>query len=122
MKTIIDAIEQALASHSEWSWKQLGFNPTFGQAYLYSRDAGNDLLNFADTIWDNEIPAILEDCHRTGITEFTISSTFSSMVKTIAEFERHGCRLQGMTEINSNMESWDTGEKERIPAFMMTVC
>lgn len=66
MKTIIDAIEQALASHSEWSWKQLGFNPTFGQAYLYSRDAGNDLLNFADTIWDNEIPAILEDCPEPG--------------------------------------------------------
>ena len=121
MKTIIDAIEQALASHSKWSWKQLGFNPTFGQAYLYSRDAGNDHLNFSETIWDDEIPAILDDCRRTGITEFTISSTFSSMVKTIAEFERHGFRLQGMTEINSNMESWDTGEKERIPAFKMVM-
>lgn len=43
------------------------------------------------------------------------------MVKTIAEFERHGCRLQGMTEINSNMESWETGEKERIPAFKMAM-
>ena len=121
MKKYIVAIKQALASHSKWSWKQLGFNPTFGQAYLYSRDAGNGLLNFADTNWDDEIPAILEDCHRTGITEFTISSTFSSMVNTIAEFERHGCRLQGMTEINSNMESWDTGEKERIPAFKMAI-
>ena len=121
MKITIDAIENAIRARSGMSWKQLGFNPTFGQAYLYSRDAGNDLLNFADTIWDNEIPAILEDCHRTGITAFTISSTFSSMVKTIAEFERHGCHLQGMTEINSNMESWDTGEKERIPAFKMVM-
>ena len=121
MKNTIDTIEQTLASHSKQSWKQLGFNPTFGQAYLYSRDAGNDLLNFADTIWDDEIPVILENCRRTGITEFTISSTFSSMVKTIAEFERHGCRLQGMTEINSCTESWETGEKERIPAFKMVM-
>ena len=121
MKNTIDAIEQALASHSKWSWKQLGFNPTFGQAYLYSRDAGNDLPNFADTIWDDEIPAILDDCRRCGITEFTISSTFSGMVKTIAEFERHGCKLQGMTKINSMSKSWETGEPERIPAFKMTM-
>ena len=121
MKITIDAIENAIASHSKWSWKQLGFNPTFGQAYLYSRDAGNDLLNFAETIWDEEIPAILDDCRRCGITEFTISSTFSGMVKTIAAFERHGCRLQGMTEINSTMESWETSEKKRIPAFKITM-
>ena len=121
MKITIDAIENAIRARSGMSWKQLGFNPTFGQAYLYSRDAGNDLLNFADTIWEDEIPAILNDCRRCGITEFTISSTFSGMVKTIAEFERYGCRLHGMTEINSTMESWETSEKERIPAFKMTM-
>lgn len=121
MKITIAAIENAIKAHSGMSWKQLGFNPTFGQAYLYSRDAGNNLLNFAETIWDDEIPAILDDCRRCGITEFTVSSTFSGMVKTIAEFEHHGCKLQGMTEINSCTESWETGEKERIPAFKMAM-
>ena len=121
MKIVIDTIEKAIRTRSGKSWKELGFNPTFGQAYLYSRDAGNDLPNFADTIWDDEIPAILNDCRGCGITEFTISSTFSSMVKTIAEFERHGCKLQGMTEINSCTESWGSDKKERIPAFKMAI-
>lgn len=75
-------------------------NPTFGAAYFYSQDAGNDLINFSEVIWDHDIDEILEDCRRFGITEFTISSTFSSLVVTIAELEKRGFLVVVMYTIN----------------------
>lgn len=101
-------------------------NPTFGAAYFYSQEAGNDLINFGEVIWDYDIDEILENCRRFEITEFTISSTFSSLIVTIAEFEKRGCKLEGLVEINSRYDDWKScfeGEtrKERIPAFKISL-
>ena len=103
----------------------INVNPTFGAAYFYSQEAGNDLINFGEVIWDYDIDEILENCRRFGIESFTISSTFSSLIITIAEFEKRGCKLEGLIEINSRYEDWKAsleGEsiKERIPAFKIS--
>ena len=123
MKNHIAAIDNAIENNSRASWKELGFNSTFGAAYLYSFEAGNDLPNYGEVIWDTDIDEILADCRKTGITEFTISSTFSSLIETIAEFQKRGCMMQGLVEINSRYDrNWRTGEKKRIPAFLMKIC
>ena len=101
--------------------KDININPTFGAAYFYSQDAGNELINFAEVIWDYDIDAIIENCKRLGVTAFTISSTFSSLIQTIAELQKRGCTLDGLVEINSRYDDWKTGEKERIPAFKMSI-
>ena len=84
MKNRIAAIDTALENRSRLTWNELGFNPTFGQAYLYSLEAGNDLPNFGEVIWDSEIEQIIADCRKTGTTEFTVSSTFSMAVSMAA--------------------------------------
>lgn len=123
MKNHIADIDNAIENQSRMSWKELGFNQTFGQAYLYSLEAENDLPNYGDVIWDDDIDEIIADCRKTGTTEFTISSTFSSLIETIAQFQKRGCMMQGLVEINSRYESnWRTGEKKRIPAFLMKLC
>ena len=104
----------------------INVNPTFGAAYFYSQEAGNDLINFGEVIWDYDIDEILENCRRFGITEFTISSTFSSLIVTIAELQKKGCKLEGLIEINSRFDDWKScfeGEtkKERIPAFKISL-
>lgn len=45
------------------------------------KEAGNDLPNFAEVIWDDDIETILADCRKLGVREFTISSTFSSLLE-----------------------------------------
>lgn len=80
MKYTIEAIENAKPG---MRWEEIGCHWTLGQAYLYSKEAGNDLPNFAEVIWDYDIEAILEDCRKLGVKEFTISSTFSSLIETI---------------------------------------
>jgi hypothetical protein len=103
-----------------------GINHTFAVAYFYSREAGNDLINFSEVIWDYDIDEIIENCRRFGIKGFTISSTFSSLILTIAEFQKRGIELDGLTEINSRSDDWKAlleGErrKERIPAFRLSI-
>ena len=107
--------------------KDINVNPTFSQAYFYSLEAGNDLINFGEVIWDYDIDPILENCRRFGSEAFTISSTFSSLLLTIAELQKRGCKLDGLVEINSRYDDWRAGldgserRKERIPAFKMSL-
>ena len=123
--TRIELLDKAAENGTRF--KDIDINPTFGAAYFYSIDAGNDLINFAEVIWDYDIDPILENCKRLGISEFTISSTFSSLITTIAELQKKGCTLDGLTEINSRYDDWRAGlngsesRKERIPAFKMSL-
>ena len=55
-----------------------------------------------------------------GITEFTISSTFSSLIPTLAAFDKHGFKMAGSTEVNANYTDWQTNKRARIPAIRMT--
>ena len=82
---------------------------------------GNDLPNFAEVIWDYDIEAILEDCRKLGVKEFTISSTFSSLIETIAKFEELGCTLDGIVKVKERYTHFGSDEHALIPAFKMTV-
>ena len=120
----IEILEEAATKETRYS--EINVNSTFGAAYFYSKEAGNDLINFAEVIWDYDIDEILENCRRFEITEFTISSTFSSLIIMMAEFEKRGCKLQGLVEINSRHDDWKAcfeGEsrKERIPALKISL-
>ncbi len=120
----IEILEEAATKGTRYS--EIDVNPTFGAAYFYSKEAGNDLINFAEVIWDYDIDKILENCKRFEIAEFTISSTFSSLIITLAEFEKRGCKLEGLVEINSRHDDWKAcfeGEsrKERIPALKISL-
>lgn len=117
MKTRLTFLEE----NKGVTWKELGINPLLGQAYFYSLEAGNELPNFAEAIWENQIEEILMDCKRYHITEFTISSTFSDLITSIAKFEELGATLEGLVKINSTSKNWDTGEKEILPAFKMSL-
>jgi len=117
MKTRIEALDKAYENHEYYG--DIDMNRTLQTAYLYSLEAGNELPNFGDVIWDDDIEAIIADCRKYGITEFTISSTFSSLIQTVATFEESGCKLDGIVKINSRFSDWHTGEKEIIPAFKM---
>ena len=112
MKYTIEAIENAKRG---MRWEEIGCQWTLGQAYLYSKEAGNDLPNFAEVIWDDDIETILADCRKLG------SSTFSSLILTIAKFEELGCTLDGIVKIKERYTHFGSDEHALIPAFKMTV-
>ena len=109
------------APESGKTLKELGFNPTLYCAYRTSLDAGNDLIDFNEVIWDSDIKPIVESLRGFGVTEFTISSTFSSLIETLAEFEKQGCRMQGLTQVKARYTDWRTGKQAIIPAIRMAL-
>ena len=103
------------------SFEEQGLNGTLYWAYQNSKEAGNDLIDFGEVIWDYDIDPILENCKALGITEFTISSTFSSLIETIAKFEDLGCTLDGIVRVKERCTHFGSDEHALIPAFKMTV-
>ena len=118
MKTI-ESLE--VARKKETSFDELGVNRTFFWAYVYSREAETETVDFSEVIWERDIPMIIQACHRFEIKAITISCGMSSMAQTIWEFEKHGCKLAGMTEVNGRFEDWKTGARERKPAFLIEI-
>ena len=116
MKYTVEAIENAKTKED---WQKIKMNRTLVQAYLWSTEAGNDLPNFAEVIWDEDIEAIAACMKENDIAEFTISSTFSSLIPTLAAFEKHGFKIDGITEVNANYTDWQTNQRARIPAIRM---
>ena len=108
------AIEEKANSLKDW-----GINSTAFWAYRKSIDAENDLIDFSEVIWDEDVEAIAETFRQNGIAEFTISSTFSSLISTIAAFDKQGFKMAGITEVNANYTDWATNERAKVPAIHM---
>ena len=114
----IELFEKAIAEQAA-SLKDWGINPTLFWAYRNSIMSGNDRIDFGEAIWDSEVGEITETLKENGITEFTISSTFSSLIPTLAEFAKHGFQMAGLTEVKANYTDFQTQERAVIPAIRM---
>ena len=114
----IELFERAIAEQAK-SLKEYSINGTAFWAYRKSLEAGNDLVDFSEVIWDTDIEAIVKTFKEAEVTEFTISSTFSSLIPTLAEFEKNGFKIAGLTEVNAPSTDWQTNERPRVPAIRM---
>ena len=113
----IELFERAM--NEGGSLKDYGINRTLFAAYRNLAYTGNELIDFADVIWDYDITKIVKTLKENEIAEFTISSGFSSLIETLAAFEKEGVRMAGLTEVNASYTDFMTGEKARIPAIRM---
>lgn len=118
----IRRFEELMNAKENISLKDAGVNSTLYWAYRTSKEeSGNDLIDFNEVIWDYDIKEIADTLREEEITEFTISSTFSSLIETLAEFEKHGIYMNGLTTVNARYTDWQTGEYAKIPAIKMEV-
>ena len=120
----IEILENAAQQGTKY--QDINVNPTFGAAYFYSKQAGNRLPNFAEVIWEKDIDEIIENCRRFGIKDFTISSTFSGLLTTLAELEKRGCHMVRLIEVNANYYAFtgnlsEEPKLEVIPALLMRI-
>lgn len=90
-------------------------NYTIYWAYKYSKKANNELLNFYERIWEQDVESMVKIFKTNGIKEFSISSGISA--SCLALFEKFGCKMCGLIEANDvrNMNS----VIEKVPAIKM---
>ena len=114
----IEAFEQAIENKVQ-SLREVGINPTLFWAYRTCEETGNERIDFNECIWENEIEDIANCLKANDIFEFTISSTFSSLIETLAEFQKYGFQMAGLTEVNARFTDFATGKNKIIPAIRM---
>ena len=114
----IEAFEKAIENKVP-NLREVGINPTLFWAYRNLEETENDKIDFNEVIWEHEIEDIATCLKANGIYEFTISSTFSSLIETLAEFQKHGFQMAGLTEVNARYTEVGSNNKKRIPAIRM---
>ena len=120
MKTTIPAIEKAIAGEII-TVEELGMNLTLFWAYKKSKLAGNDIINFYDVIWNKDIDEIAKNLRENGVTEFSISSNFSGLITTLAEFEKHGYTMAGIIDVTETYTDLTTNKPAVAKAVRMVL-
>ena len=114
----ITAFEKAIANQVK-DIRTEGINPTAFWAYRNSCSCENDLIDFNEVIWDEDIEAIAETLNNNGITEFTISCNFSGLIRNLVAFEKVGFKMVGTTQVNANYTDIRTGKYAKVDALHM---
>lgn len=87
---------------------------TIDIAYRNTLKSDNEMLNFFDIIWDEEVDEICEFLNRNNIKEFTISSQFTGLIPLLNHLEQKGFKVAGTKMINTYYES-----SSQIPAIIL---
>ena len=91
------------------------------RAYEIAKDCGNEYIDLNDTIRDDAVEELVSCMKECGIEAFTFSSTWSSAVETAWLFQKAGCSLAGLLEINSQYKDLVSNEYEKMPAYLFVV-
>lgn len=104
-----------------WDYlKEAGINRTVYFAYQKSKEIGKELIDFDDTIWPDDVEAIVATLREGGITEFTISCRFCDLIDRLADFEKCGCKMNGVTEVKTAWKNLD-GSVQMAKALRMEI-
>lgn len=90
-------------------------------AYETTKDCGNEYLDLNGTIRDDEVEGLVACMKKYGIEAFTFSSTWSSAVETAWFFQKAGCTLAGLIEINSQHKALMSDEYEKAHGYLFKV-
>ncbi len=96
-------------------------NYTMFWAYKIQKETGNELLDFPEIIWEYDIEPIAQILKEEGIEEFTISCAATSLMATLAGFDKLGIKTAGMTTVKARYLNWQTQTNDIIPAIRMRV-
>lgn len=118
MKTI-DKIEKV--KNMNVLLEDVGINRTFYWAYIRTQETTNENLDFEDVIWESDVEGIIKNCKEFGLKEITISSRFASLIDILAEFEKQGAKLAGLTQVTSRFYACGTNNYELINALKIEI-
>ena len=118
MKTI-DKIEKV--KNMNVLLEDVGINRTFYWAYIRTQETTNENLDFEDVIWESDVEGIIKNCKEFGLKEITISSRFASLIDILAEFEKQGAKLAGLTQVTSRFYACGTNNYELINAVKIKI-
>lgn len=94
--------------------------PYLLNAYFTSKDNGNVVLDINESFSEENVKAIVDCIRENGIEKFTFSSRWSGAVDVAWLFQKNGCALCGLVEINGNNDPFK-GQHEKLHAYLFKV-
>ena len=91
------------------------------KAYETAKNCGNEYIDLNNTIRDEAVEGLVACMKEYGIEAFTFSSTWSSAVETAWLFQKAGCTLAGLLEINSQHKAFMSDEYEKAHGYLFKV-
>lgn len=91
------------------------------EAYAGAKDRGNEYIDFDGVIQAELVEDLVKCLRDCGIKAFTFSSTWSSTIETAWLFQKAGCNLAGLVELNSSIKSCMSDEFEKVPGYLFNV-
>lgn len=119
MKNIarIDEVIKRAEAGERISLEEAGINATLYRAYRSSQKRELAEIDFNDVIWNYDVEAIVKELREAGYETFTISSTFSSLLETIWEFEQLGCRMDGLKQVEQEYKNFNMDTMKSEPSL-----
>jgi len=96
------------------------YNSLYRQ-YASAQERGNAYIDCDTVIWDKDVEGFLSGLRKYGIEKFTFSSRWSSAVETAWLFQKNGCKLEGLVEINGVSKCFGSDEYEKIHGYLFSV-
>lgn len=88
--------------------------------YKQMKERGNQYIDISIPMYD--AVGALNDLRKYGVEKFTFSSGWSSAVETAWVFQKNGCRLEGLIELNGIDNDWfGTGEREKVHGYLFSI-
>ena len=114
----IEAFEKV---NKDLSFEEQGLNSSLYWAYKNSQEVGNETIDLNEVIWERDIEPMINFCRENGLSQITISSNFSGLISTLSGFEKHGCKMGGLTEVKARYTEFKTGKNQIIPAIIINL-
>lgn len=89
--------------------------------YSETKERENDYIDLSDVVWDRDVKPLIESFRKFGISKFTFSSTWSSAVETAWLFQKNGCKLEGLVEINGRHKDFMSKEYEKVHGYLFSL-
>lgn len=119
-----DGMEKARKDYRAWNAgiedKGQDYTKIF-RLYKDARTVGNTYIDLHDAIWDKDVKGLIGTMRALGVDRFTFSSTWSSAVETAWLFQKEGCSLEGLVEINSQHQAFMSDEYEKAHGYLFRI-
>lgn len=91
------------------------------RAFETAKDCGNEYIDIDGRVDDDKVEELITCMKDLGFEAFTFSSTWSSAVETAWLFQKAGCTLTGLIEINSHNKAFMSDEYEKAHGYLFKI-
>lgn len=119
-----EMVEGLRAAHRIFAKEINDRGPRFSKMYrLYESmmKRGNEVVDLSDPHDFNDAAEIVAMFREFGVSEFVLSSGWSSANEAAWSFTQEGCTVAGMMEINSEHRDIWTDEFEKVHCFLFKI-